>query len=327
MTPGWLSWEPMVPRLLVVVVAGLALALIVFAAVRRRGGRRPWLLRAGMVVGAALAVLGPHAGHGSPTYQQRPETQVIVALDATASMAVGDQSGSSRWQQAVADLTALAEVHDASFALVTWGSDARLAVPSTTDSGALGRTVGAMETEQPVEGVGSRLDRPLAVLTRVISQATAQHPERATFLLLLSDGENTASGAQRTFAPLAPRLSGGLVLGYGSEAGGVVPLEPGAASGVVPDPSTGQPAVSRREPENLEEVAAQLGVRYRGREDVGTVAEVAAALEPAPRAVVGARSPRDVTWFLGLVLLALAAVELRATSRSLRELRGLRRRS
>ena len=324
MSGGWVSWEPLVAWPLVMVVSGLALVLVGWAAHRRRRGRRAWALRGAMVTVATLIVLGLHAGQGSSTYQQRPETQVIVALDATASMAVGDQFGTSRWQQAVEDLTTLADDHDASFALVVWGSDARLVIPSTTDHVALAEAVRAMETERPVEGVGSRIDRPLAVLTQVISRATSQHPDRATFLLLLSDGENTAGGAQRTFARLAPRLSGGLVLGYGSEAGGEVPLEPGEASGVVLDPSTGEPALSRREPETLQQVADQLGVRYRGREDVATLSEVAAALEPAPRSVVGARSPRDVTWALGLLLLALTSVELRTSARNLRELRELR---
>jgi Ca-activated chloride channel family protein len=278
-----------------------------------------------MVVLVGLVLLGPHVGQEATTYRHQPDARVVVALDRTASMAVRDAGSGSRWEQAVDDLRRLVAAEpDTTFALVTWAEDARVAVPFTTDSGSLAELAGAAGTARPVDGVGSSVDRPLPTIERVVRRSVAQHPDRETFLLLLSDGENTTGGAQRSFAGLASSLGGGLVVGYGTEDGGPVPLDPGEDSGFVPAPDGAGPAVSRRGSAALQQVADELDVEYRAREEVASTAELADALRPSPRLAVGGVAARDVSWLLGLALLALVAAELRTSSAGVRELRSMR---
>lgn len=61
------------------------------------------------------------------------------------------------------------------------------------------------------------------------------------------------------------------MLGYGSEAGGRMPIQGGySGDGYIIDPSTGQPAVSRINEAVLKEVAEQLGVPYAHRVGTGS---------------------------------------------------------
>jgi Ca-activated chloride channel family protein len=278
-----------------------------------------------MVVVVGTALLGPHLGAEEATFRQQPPAQVVVALDRTASMAVRDADPGSRWDRAVDDVRDLVEAQpDTSFALVTWGAGARVAVPFTTDTEALEGVAASLDTERPVAGVGSRVDRALETLERLLRDAAAEHPGRERFLVLLSDGEDTTGAERRSFARLAPLLTGGLVVGYGSDAGGPVPLDPERSTGFVPDPGGAGPAVSRRGTGELRAVAEELGVDYRGREQLTSVDDVTALLEPPSRVVATATTPRDVTWVLGLLLLVLVATELRSAGAGVRELRSMR---
>lgn len=327
MTWGWFALEPVVPWPLVAAACLVGLGAVAVAAVRRPAERAAWLARGGMVALVGLTLLGPHVGHEAASYRYQPAPQVVVALDRTASMAVRDAGPGSRWDRAVDDLRRLVAAEpEASFALVTWAGDARVAVPFTTDSVSLADIAASAGTARPVEGVGSSVDRPLATIERVVRRSVAEHPDRETFLLLLSDGEDTTGGPQASFARLAPQLGGGLVVGYGTDVGGPVPLDPAEPSGFVPAPDGTGPAVSRRGSAALQRVADELGVEYRGREEIGSVADLAATLRTAPRVAAGPAAARDVTWLLGLALLVLVGVELRAGSAGVRELRSMRSR-
>lgn len=324
---GPIGFHPLVDGRVVVVALVVALLVVGVQALRRQRGRAHWLLRAGLLGLVALAALGPQVGTEAISYRVRPQAQVVVALDRTASMSArdGTTTGRSRLELARADLAALAALVPAPIALVTWATRARIVEPFTTDDIALGRAVNLVDTERPAASVGSRVDRPLATVQRLVSQATAEHPDRPTYLVLLSDGEDTAPGQPDSYAVLKGELAGGVVVGYGSDAGAPVPLTPGDPQPVVPDPRTGRPALSRRDPANLRRVARQLGGAYTGREDVASWRQVVPLLTPSEEDVVGPARPRDLTWVIGLALLLLLLPEVRGASRSLREVLALRK--
>jgi Ca-activated chloride channel family protein len=160
------------------------------------------------------------------------------------------------------------------------------------------------------------------------------HGGRRQVLVYAGDGEDTdeaddtsdPDGTGATpFAGVRGQLQGGVVLGYGTEDGGVMPLRPAdpdrpppspaeaaEAGGLVPDVRTGGPAVSHASPTNLEEIADQIDasfVRADGHQDMGAVARAVqkqayAGLEPV-------RASRQVSWLWGLLLLVLVAPDLR----------------
>lgn len=322
---GRLTFEPVVPWPLVAAVVAVGLPLLLLAAVRRhRGARGLWLVRSGALLAAAALALGPHLGTAPTTYLDRPDVQVVVALDRTSSMAVRDDpSEPSRLDRAARDVLHVARAGDGHVAVVTWGQRARVRLPFTTDRRALARSLRVVRTELPVAGVGSSVTRPRDVLRRVLRDAVSEHPDRATYLLLVTDGEDTDPGDRGSYRSVGRLLAGGLVVGYGSPTGGPVPLDPERPDGAVAtDPETGGPAISRLDEQNLRRVAGQLDVGYLAGDDPGAVEAIIEALEPPP-VEVAASHPESVAWLVALLLLGLLLPDLRRTCLGARELRDL----
>ncbi|WP_296605224.1 VWA domain-containing protein [Nocardioides sp.] len=326
-----LDLEPATPWLPTAVSAVTAAGLVLLArcGARGLGGRTIWVARAGVLVAAALLVLGPHVGARTATYVEQLDRQVILAVDRTASMSAVDQTSRSRLDVAVRDIRDIVGQADGTFALVTWGRRPQLTVPFTDDTDAVARRAGLIEAEAPAAGVGSSTNRPLSTLARLVELAGQEHPERATYLIVMSDGEDTATGPRRSYAPLADGLAGGLVIGYGSGAGAVVPLEPtnsgqAGADDVVTDPRTGRAVLSRRDEENLRRVASELGVTYRPREAAGLDAAVMTALEPETK-IRQTTISQSISWLIALLLLGCLLPDLRRLALSAREIRDLER--
>lgn len=318
------SFEPVLWWPLVAAGACVALAAVLLTAARQ--GRALTVRRTALVLLTAIVLLGPHAGTVAATVVSAREVEVVVALDRTASMAVRDAGSSSRLEQAVADVTDLADALDAPLTVVTWGGSVRQRVPATTDDDYVSGLIQGLEAEPPATGSGSRIDQPLATLRAVVARAVAGRPDRSVALLVLSDGENTAGGRASSFASLAEQVDRALVVGYGTDDGGPVPLGPDQPDAYVPDPDGTGPAVSRRDGSGLLEVAGQLDGEYRNREDLSSTSAVTDLLRPAAATHSAAPAPADVTWLAALALLALLAFELRGVARQWREVRIMRRR-
>lgn len=313
------AWQPIAPVAWVLGVGGAALLAALLAALvvaRDRDGRVRGLVLAGMVVLVALAALGPALGDTSVAARRPAEVQVLVVLDRTVSMSALDgREDGSRLETAVADLTTLPdELPTARLGLVTFGSSARLVMPFTTDHEAFRRALSLVGREKPTEGRGSRIDRPLETVRTVLGRSRAQHPDRDTVVVLVSDGENTAPGRQSSFGPLAPLVAGGLVVGHGTAAGAPMPIVEGSTARFLPDLVRGGTARSVRDEANLRRIADELGVAYVDANDAAAVDRAFGRLAPPPRAVPAeARTSQQVTWLVGLVLAGLAAVLLRSS--------------
>ena len=303
-----MTFDPWCPPWLILALA-VPLVVLVLLRHRRRG-----LVRAGIVALLALAAAGPQLGAEAVVYRERPDAQVLVALDRTASMGVTDQHGRARLAAAVDDLRAILADSQAPVAVVTWGDGPRQALPFTTDTPQVLRTLDAVTPQPPVSGIGSRIDVPLPTLRAVARRSGS----RELYVVLLSDGENTEPGTPHSYAPLGRLTAGGVVVGYGSRAGGPIPLGEGRP-GFVPALDGRGDAVSRRDDADLRRVAQQLGVPYRVRSEVSSPAQLAALLVPPYRDVPGPTVRHDVTWAVGLLLLLLVVWELRTATRTTAE--------
>ncbi len=266
----WVSWRPLLPPALVLVLLLATAGLLLAAAWRgTRTERSRWLLRAGMAVLVALVLLRPGVGQ-APVAATVTDLDVVVVVDRTVSMSARDWNGDQpRLEGVRQDLSAVtAALPGSRFALITWGRYARTELPPTTDLAAFGAAVAAVQREGVFDGEGSSPDRPLEELTALLERAEDQHPDRRRIVVFASDGEVTADGEPASYADLAPLVDDGLVLGYGTTAGGRMPMYDGAEAeqfgdgGWVYDQDTGADALSRVDEGNLRAIAAELGVGY-----------------------------------------------------------------
>lgn len=275
--------------------------------------------RIGIALTFVLVLLRPGVGQADVA-SQLADVDVLVVLDRTRSMAALDHAGREpRIRGVQEDLAALAdELPGARFALLTFGAESRLTLPFTTDTSAFGAAIETIDLERPREGSGSSASRPVSEVVTVLERAAEQRPERRRIVVFVGDGEDTApdDGGQ-SFEDVADLVVGGAVLGYGTTDGAAMPasddLEDDA--GYVDDPQTGDTAISRADPDNLEEIADQLDVRFLQRTEPGGIDEVVDSFEASY--VDGERgdgrpAAHDLTWLFGFLLLGLVLLELRA---------------
>ena len=295
-------------------------------------------LRRLALVAALLALLVGLGNRPAPEAQRLPGLDVLVAVDRTTSMSALDDPSGSRLTAVRRDLTRLGELLDsASFSLVTFGQSTTVALPFTTDRVAYDDAVRKLQVEEPTAGTGSSVGRPVSFLTDELDRTAKaedldrrQAEDRVRVLVLVTDGENTSPEPQASFAPIADRIDAGVVLGFGTVAGGVMPLErvpvgeappPADAPGrVITVSGTGADAVSHLDPANLGLIAGQLGVAYVPADASLDLPALAASLENAAYADLPPVEPeRELRWLWALLVLALALPELRLGWRALVE--------
>ena len=274
-----------------------------------------WRVRGAMLLVAVLIAIRPGLGEtGQEKVAPGSDLEVLLVVDRTVSMSALDHAGvRSRLEGVRTDLDEIvAALPDAQFAVLTFGKDAPLDLPCTSDPDAVLSAVDALTREPLLAGTGTTLARPRPLLQGGLRRAARPHPDRTRILVFASDGENTLAGhRQRSFAGLDEYLDGGAVFGYGSAAGGLMPTGGEPPWTFVRDPRTGEDAVSRLDEANLRRVADQLGVDYAGRGS-------AASLRDWARGLTGTGDPHgdgtaryELYWLLALVLVGLAGLELR----------------
>lgn len=306
--------RPLAPAWLVVLAAVVLLAVVAWLVVRRPGERRWWLLRGLMVLLATAIVLRPGVGE-QPAEARTSDLEVLVVVDRTLSMSALDWNGGEpRLAGVRSDLRELTEgLPGARFSLVTSGRVVRQELPFTSDTTAFLAAVDTVRREGLFAGAGSRADRPLGEMTTILEEAADARPDRRRLVVFVTDGENTVDSPQESFAPIEPLVDGGVVLGYGTEAGGRMPTDDeDTSSGYVYDQRSGADAVSKLDAANVATIAEQMGVDHLERTEPGGLDEWASDVgnrfvdddEQAP-------ARRDLTWTLALALFAVALVELR----------------
>lgn len=280
--------------------------------------------RAAIVVVLVVVLLQPGFGtRAAPS--QVADIEVLVVVDRTRSMAALDHQGGPRVRGVQQDLNDLAAaLPGARFALLTYGSDVELELPFTSDTTTFGTAVDTLRLEGPFDGSGSVADRPLDAMRDILERAEEQHPERRRMVVFVSDGENTGDGEQRSFEELEDLVDGGIVLGYGTEEGALMPQADDLSTddGYVYDQDRGEDAVSRIDEDNLRTIADQLGIDYAHRTEPGgpdAMDAIAADFEAtyAFEEGEGAPAEHDLTWVFGLLLLGLVLLELRTWWRAL----------
>ena len=338
---------PLLVALLVLPVLAAAVWMLV-RSVRRdpatNAGPVMWILRILLVVACGVLLLRP----GVPGGQVRTlasATDVVIAIDTTASMVAEDWSGAQdrsgkggsgtpepRMAGVRDDVRRIAEAYPgARFALITFDANAVLRLPLTTDTGALISAVEVLQPEVTRQSKGSSIGIANQLLTQTLQNAQKASPDRARMVFYLGDGEQTVSTEPEPFDSAKKLLAGGQVLGYGTSQGGPMRETTGAVGDAAAGSGAGDyiqyqgsDALSRIDEKNLQRIAAELGVSYEHR-----TADAKAVLPPAPKSTTAYREddpltqPTDLSWIVALVIVLLLGIEITRATTLIMRMRGL----
>ena len=261
--------------------------------------------------------MGPTAAEGAGV---TTDLDVYVVVDRTASIVAEDYDGATaRLDGVKADLMAMARgLAGARFALIGYDNNVVDLMPLTSDLGAFAVSVQILHPEMTTYSTGSSPRVPAPHLHQRLLAAEEQDPERRRVVVLVSDGEVTAEEPiEESFAPIADLVDGGVVLGYGTAAGGPMRqwsgLEGQAQAPYVVDPATGDVAVSRIDEDTLRAMAEEMDVGYVHRTAPGGIGTVLGDLGTGRgRQTTGSELTvtQDRSWVLAWPLLALVLAEV-----------------
>lgn len=305
-----MSLHPLWPLAALAALAVVALGV----AVRRTrtapaSVRRPALRRLAMAVLVLLVAVRPVVGTSSQK-AMASDVDVLFLVDRTTSMAAEDWNGGQPRLRGVAhDIRKVAERYPgARFALVTFTDRGYVEMPLSTDATAVASLADSIQPEIYLYSRGSSISAGVETAAGLLRDAQRRQPARRRHVIYLGDGEQTSAQPPGSFAVLKPLVSGGAVLGYGTEQGGRMKTGFGSESYVS---GSNGPGVSRIDEGNLRRIAGELGVDYLHRTGPdepgvrGTSGGFAAVLGDAR--VTGGT---ETYWVFALGLLALALWEL-----------------
>ena len=320
-----MTFQPVIPAAIVVLVVLAFVALAVWSLVRRADARPVWAVRLALVVACGALLLRPGIPGTSETLAT--DVDILLVVDTTASIVAEDWDGDRpRIEGVRADVQRIVTQYPgARFGLITFDSDAVIRVPLTTDTTALMTSLSVLRPEVTANSEGSSVGAAASLLAETLRNAAAVSPERARMVFYFGDGEQTSTGQPESFAGSASEVSGGLVLGYGTSEGG--PMR--STSAGIDGPGSyieyeGERALSVIDPENLERIADQLGVAYLER-SAGARLELPPAPATATTAQGSTETVVDLTWIVALVAAALLALELARVTAHLTRAAGVSR--
>ncbi|MGO2111253.1 MAG: vWA domain-containing protein [Pseudoclavibacter sp.] len=323
-----MTWNPIWPAWLVVIVTLLLVGLCVVALIQatRRKKRIDWVLRGLVVVLIGIACLRPGLGSQAVEAQQS-ELDVLFVVDTTASMNAEDWSGGPRLDGVKADVAEIALAHSgARFSLITFDSKAVRRLPFTNDATALQSIVDNLRPEITMYSGGSSVTVANGLVNQVLGDAQEQGPDRARVVYYFGDGEQTSSESPDSFDQAGGKTDGGAVFGYGTAEGGpMLETLPGFTDEEPEYITTagGETAVSVIDEGNLTNIANELGVGLQLRTPDSSPEPADVQVE-AGTGGADVETAFDLYWIFAIAAFALMLREVWINVRGIAELRGAR---
>jgi Ca-activated chloride channel family protein len=328
-----MTFTPMLPLVVLIPVAVLLLGFVIWQLSAARGTplAKNWIARLGLVVLVLMLSLRPAIAGAEAGSTAEGGLEVYFVVDTTSSMAAEDFESGPRLDGVKADIGGIARsLPGAEFALVTFDSSAVQRMPLTGDLSALRSAVTSITQEVTTYSSGSSIDEPLDLVTRVLTEAAEDYPDRPRLIYYFGDGEQTVAEEPVSFDTLAPLIDGGAVLGYGTEQGGRMLSFDGyndanSEPGYILDRSTdpAQEAISRIDEARLGAIAEQLGVPYVLRNYGDPVDPLVAGITVAQPSINSepAGAATELYWWFAIPIVLLLLRELLGTTAALNELR------
>lgn len=249
------------PDWILLALCGIAVVLTVLT-----GALRLWPR---LLVLGLLGVIALQPSWGGEDENSPPSgTDIVLMIDRTTSMAAQDYAGSRPRMDGVAEdvATIVAAMPAARYTVVTFDNEARIAAPWTSDISAIVTLAETMGWREEGYGLGSDISTGLPLVERLLESSEAARPQASRYVVYFGDGEQTSEQAPRSFEPLAPYVDDALVLGYGTDEGGVMAQRVDTEELVTRD---GISQLSTIDEANLQQIADDLGARYLHRSAPG----------------------------------------------------------
>lgn len=224
---------------------------------------------------AVLALARPQVGR-QPKALARTGRDIVVALDLSRSMKVADVAGTRlRAAKRLAWQLASARPGDR-LGLVIFGGAAFLALPPTSELGTFQLFLESARHED-IGDPASDIAAALRVSERTLRREGTAIGSRA--VLLLTDGERTEGPIAEVLGQYARARLPVFAVGIGSDLGGQVPNDSGAAEGPWHLDGIGRPVVSRLNGAGLDSIAQATGGLYARYDDPRALEQLTRALE------------------------------------------------
>lgn len=241
-----------------------------------------WIRRTVLLFLPLLIALGPSV-QGGVSAPGIANIDIVFAIDTTPSIAALDYvDGKQRLEGVKQDLLALGnELKGAQIEIITFDSSASVILPPTNDRTVFTTAVQSLTPQISSYSRGSDINEPIELIAKQLSDMKDVYPQHYRMLFFISDGEQTASDSIEAFEPIKEFIDGGAVLGYGTAAGARMPAYSGLEFGtetpskfvktIDPASNAEADAISKANPETLQQIANDLGISYQDRNSGGPI--------------------------------------------------------
>ncbi len=185
---------------------------------------------------------------------------VLLVVDTTISMWAEDYNGkNTRMSGVMQDAEYIInELAGSNFGLITFDDESKVVCPYTQDMEYIRDLIENLYAPDSSVASGSSLSLPYKNIESLLL-STAKKENRKAIVIFFSDGEITNGSELQSYAELAPYVSSGIVVGYGTEEGGKMR---DGDWGYVYDSNSHTDALSRIDEATLQQIATDLGISY-----------------------------------------------------------------
>jgi Ca-activated chloride channel homolog len=254
-----------------------------------------------------IALAGPSIGTSLKEIKEEGK-DIFIAIDLSQSMNATD-IGPSRLQRIKFELKNLVKKFAGDrIGIIIFSSESYIQCPLTFDQNVLQLHLDGLNTGL-VPNQGTDLSSPLEMaLSRYVVEESNEVKSKS--VILISDGEDFADNFRDITTKLVDAGIKVFTLGVGTSQGSTIPR----GNGLIIDPKTNQPAITRLEPNNLKLIAAQTdGQYFELSDEAQEIPDLIMALERVEGTVTGSRmveaSANKYFYFL-LIGLFLAVLDM-----------------
>ncbi|MBR1796931.1 MAG: VWA domain-containing protein [Clostridiales bacterium] len=309
---GRIMLNPIIP---VPTMAVICVVLIIF----KRRGVIPYIRQILAVLLLFLINLRPmYPSENVKVQRQKMDLNVVFVVDDTISMLADDQPDyENRLERVKSDMNYIIDnLPGAKFSIVCFNNYTHVLTPYTDSLDYVRNAIDSIYPLSPYYATGTNINICLDTLTTVLTTGRESSGTVNTVMFVMSDGENTNDRVMESFSKLEHSLSGGAVLGYGTERGGHMYYYNSIQDRIeiVMNRNTNPPSegISKLNEENLQSIATDLDLPYMNMANDGNLDPILQNMmenyltEPEE---VTRRGYTDIYYILVIPLVALTAYE------------------
>lgn len=254
-----------------------------------------------------VALSGPSMGNAMKEIKQEGK-DIFIAIDLSQSMNAQDIKP-SRIQRVKFELKNLVKNFSTDrMGLIIFSSEAFIQCPLTFDQNVLQLHLDGLNTGL-VPNKGTDIAAPLALALKKFQNDESQEPKSKS-IILISDGEDFGGNLSNILEQFNDAGIKIFTLGIGTHSGSTIPT----GNGIIMDPNSGTPAITKLETSNLKQLAATTdGGYFELSDEIQEIPQLITTIEKLEGAVTGTRmveaSANKYFYFL-LAALGLALLDM-----------------